>query len=559
MGLPDHPTLRVGSILRGEYRICGMLRHASTGIVFRVEQLSTGAFRALKVLSPDLIDDEASRLRFERESRLSAAIASEHVEQVLDAGVDPDTGTPWIALELLQGETLAEHVKKNGPLDLPTAALVVREICHALAAAHAVGIVHRDLNPNNILLAKPRRAGTPFLVKILDFGLAKLLETGTAGTATMVGGNPLWVAPEQLAGGPIVTAAVDIWSLGAVAFYMIAGVTFWRGGARAKLPDIYEQVVHAEIPPASIRAAELGIPQRVPAPMDAFFDRCLRRDTTERHPDPGFAFESFQAAVTLSAEDDADRTEIMVRSARPPSVRPAAAVSEPVRAPVKEEGTPTLPRPSVSASLRPSKDGPRKVFVRRTAVVAVGVIVAACLVVNGVLIVDRLKPGSRGARRVDAREIERAAAPMPASRSRLPTDLSPEGDGGVALDAELDAAATPRASALGVVTTGPRGVLSVVCVPACDDVKLDGKSLGESPIFRRSVVAGEHALRLRWADPVARREMHVRVAAGVEPTLVRQTSPNGAPAEAPASGSAPDAPATSPAPTGDGASSALTE
>jgi serine/threonine protein kinase len=572
--LPDHPTLRVGTIVRGEYRICGLLRHASTGIIFRVEQLSTGAFRALKVLAPDLVEDRASYKRFEREARLSATIASEHVEQVLDAGVDTDTGVPWIVLELIEGETLADHVKRHGPLDLATAAIVVRELCHALAAAHAVGIVHRDLNPKNILLATPRRAGSPFLVKILDFGLAKILETGTAGMATMVGGNPLWVAPEQLTGGPLVTAAVDIWSLGAVAFYMIAGVPFWLGGARAKLPDIYEQVVHAEIPQASVRAMELAVEGRVPSAMDPFFDRCLHRDTAERHPDAAFASESFQSAVTRSEEDEAERTAVMARPKAPPSsslhVTPHHPDDDPDNSMSDEDAGTSRPPPSPStktpaitklvspgrvAFKNASADedvatmrAPRRtVLVPPRAIMAIGAVVAACLVVNGILIVDRLRLFDRASTpRTDGREKGDRTSPAPIARERL----SPE-----ATDAELNAPTMPASAPLTAgapqVSVSPapsaqRGLLSVICTPICDDVRVDGRSLGESPIVRRSLAAGEHVVRLRWSDPVARKELRVRVAAGAETTVVRQSAPSAPVVDEPPTHPAPSSPLVEP-------------
>lgn len=155
--------------------------------MYVVEQLSTGRRRALKVLHAQLNDDEGMRARFEREARVGARIESEHVVEVLAAGMDAESGLPWLVMELLEGEDLADHLARQGPLDHAHAGAIGAQLCHALAAAHSVGVVHRDLKPENVFLAKARRLGADFTVKVLDFDIAKIVADAKSRTTDAVG------------------------------------------------------------------------------------------------------------------------------------------------------------------------------------------------------------------------------------------------------------------------------------------------------------------------------------------------------------------------------------
>src|SRR5262249_52387429 len=157
------------------------------------EQLSTGKPRALKLMLPELVQKPELRMRFEREARIGASIRSEHVVEVIGAGVDAATGTPWLAMELLSGEHLGARVERQGPLDGGPAPELLGAPCHALAAAHQVGVVHRDLKPENVFLAEVSRLRAPWTVKILDFGIASVVNDAKTTSARTRGalGTPL--------------------------------------------------------------------------------------------------------------------------------------------------------------------------------------------------------------------------------------------------------------------------------------------------------------------------------------------------------------------------------
>ncbi|MEI8259648.1 MAG: serine/threonine-protein kinase, partial [Deltaproteobacteria bacterium] len=142
--------LQPGSVFATEYRIVGQLDEGGMGLLYRAEQLSTGEERALKVLKPALLADGVSRERFSQEATIGANIPSDHVVKVIGAGIDDETGIPWIAMELLRGDNLQRVVRARGPLAHRDALEILAQLCHALGAAHREGIVHRDLKPENV-------------------------------------------------------------------------------------------------------------------------------------------------------------------------------------------------------------------------------------------------------------------------------------------------------------------------------------------------------------------------------------------------------------------------
>jgi tRNA A-37 threonylcarbamoyl transferase component Bud32 len=257
------------------------------GAVYVVEQLSTGRKRALKLLLPSLLGSERSRERFEQEAKVASRIESDHVVEVVAAGVDGASGAPWIAMELLEGETLTERLARTGPMGAPEVLEVMKQLCHALGAAHAAGLVHRDIKPDNVYLATPRRDGVPFTVKILDFGIAKLTEDVRAqGGATGAVGSPLWMAPEQTSSTGVQPSA-DVWALGLVVFHCLTGRFYWREANRpeATLQGLLKEIVLDPLAPASVRAAELGVSALLPPAFDAWFGRAVVREPAQRFPE----------------------------------------------------------------------------------------------------------------------------------------------------------------------------------------------------------------------------------------------------------------------------------
>jgi formylglycine-generating enzyme required for sulfatase activity len=164
---------------------------------------------------------------------------------------------------------------------------IYAQLCHALGAAHALGIVHRDLKPENVFLAVPKREGVPFVVKVLDFGIAKLVAEAQTQAQTGAIGTPLWMAPEQTEIGRNISPATDVWSLGLLAFWLFTGQPYWLAGAEenASAMALLREVCFAPLASASDRARELRLDAQLPVGFDEWFGRCVHRDTTARYKD----------------------------------------------------------------------------------------------------------------------------------------------------------------------------------------------------------------------------------------------------------------------------------
>ncbi len=293
--MSDQYNIQPGSVFAGDYRILRALTAGGMGAVYVAEQVSTGKPRAVKVMLPALVADPALRKRFEQEARIGSMIESEHVVEVVGAGIDGPTGLPWLAMELLQGEELAKVVETRGPLPVQDVLVIFEQLCHAVGAAHRVGVVHRDLKPENVFLAQAHRAGASYMVKVLDFGIAKIVaEASTKQTAAM--GSPIWMAPEQADQSPI-TPGTDVWALGLIAFYLLTGRPYWRSANddNATIPQVLKEVLFEPIVPASVRTAELGT--SLPLGFDAWFVRCVARDPLNRFPDATQAGAALLAAL----------------------------------------------------------------------------------------------------------------------------------------------------------------------------------------------------------------------------------------------------------------------
>ena len=225
--------------ISGRYVLERPLGHGAMSVVDLARDLELDREVALKRLAENLARDDDLRARFQREARLAARLAHPNVVRIYDVGVDED-GRPFIAMEFVDGETLAELLARRGPLPPDEVAALGVQACRALAAAHAAGLVHRDVKPQNLIL---RRDG---VLKLGDFGIAFGLEGTRLTIAGTVLGTAAYLAPEQ-ARGEEVTAAADIYGLGAVLYELLTG--------------------HPPRMPATL--AELAATEAIPAPQDA--------------------------------------------------------------------------------------------------------------------------------------------------------------------------------------------------------------------------------------------------------------------------------------------------
>jgi serine/threonine protein kinase len=295
-GLPEVPY---GTVVGGEFMVLRPLSRGSMGALYVAEQLSTSGHRALKVLRREYISDPTLYKRFEREAQVAAKIPSEHVAQVIAAGVDPRLDVPWIAMELLEGQNLSAYVGEHGPMKKEMLRQSLEQLCHALDAAHKLGIVHRDLKPANVFLSEAKRVGSHRVVKVLDFGIAKVIaESVTLQGAPL--GTPSWMAPEQTLGDPV-TPATDVWALGLLAFYMLTGRSFWRASMRPPAPAataaVMKEVAHEAIPIAWARAVELGAADFIPDGFNEWFAQCVARSPRDRFVSAGAAYAALANAL----------------------------------------------------------------------------------------------------------------------------------------------------------------------------------------------------------------------------------------------------------------------
>jgi eukaryotic-like serine/threonine-protein kinase len=290
--------LAPGTVFGRDFRIVRALRAGGMGAVYVVDQLSTGKQRALKVMAKELAYDPATRERFILEARAAARIESDHVVEIVTAGVDEATGAPYIVMELLKGEELADFLERVGLLPLGDVAEILQQVGHALEQAHQQGIVHRDLKLENIFLCASRRRDVAFTAKVLDFGIAKLVADSQK-TGTQPLGTPLFMSPEQTDRKGRICPATDVWALGLIAFRLLTGKDFWIDVET--LPMLLRQICIDPIPPASERARELGVLATLPPGFDAWFARCVSRDIDARFQEAGAAVRAFAALVTPGA------------------------------------------------------------------------------------------------------------------------------------------------------------------------------------------------------------------------------------------------------------------
>jgi serine/threonine protein kinase len=321
-----------GTVFAGDFRIDRLIGQGGMAQVFAAEQLSTGKLRALKLMHPTLVADDDHKRRFLREARAGGGIESDHVVSVQGAGVDADTGTPYIVMELLRGETLYDRVKRTGPLPFGDAAAIFRELGHAVAAAHAASVVHRDLKPENVFLAQKQGATAGATVKVLDFGIAKLLaEVGTRGTTGAMG-SPLWMAPEQTEAGKISPAA-DVWAMGLLMFFMLTGKYFWLSArdSEATVTQLLREIIFEPLPTATWRARDIGVNVELPPGFDEWFVRCVQRDPAHRFANGSECSAAFESVfspenVGIQATVLGDPISLPKVRSLPPAIRitPAA-------------------------------------------------------------------------------------------------------------------------------------------------------------------------------------------------------------------------------------------
>lgn len=465
-----------GNIIGGRYRLVRQLGVGAMGVVWAaVNELTSGEV-ALKLI---LQSTDDLRLRLLREARVCGGLKHRNVIEVHDVG-QTEEGDPFLVMQLLSGETLAEHLKRQRRLDSPVAAQIARDVARALAAAHAAGVIHRDLKPANIFLH--HEAGVDgATVKVLDFGVSKSLAMSD-GLVTIDGGaigSPAYMSPEQARADRTLDYQTDIWSLGVVLFELLAGVRPFQGDSNQVIPKI----ILGDIPLVSrhVRLVDPG--------LVALVSRCLERDRARRigsatelaellqrhvsprqsHPDESAAVEELDYGLECYEESDASEAPTIAIESRRLSARKPRS------------GRPATPPPAAAPRVEPAAEG-----------------AAAGSDAEGEI--DRQAPywwrrvGPRGAAPTSA-AVSDAVLPLPA-RENVVASFSgtPAHDGGADLKTDLGPAVT---------TTTPRLTSTVLLSPpaaAPPANALDASA--DMPAFRRLLV-GRKALFALAAGGVA--------------------------------------------------------
>jgi serine/threonine-protein kinase len=264
-----------GTVLAGKYRLESLIGQGGMGSVWRAEHLGLSAPVAVKLLHQHAFASNAESLnRFHREARAAAAIRSPHVVQILDHGIDATLGTPFIVMELMEGESLAQRLARVGRIEPVEAAHIFTHVARALSRAHEAGIVHRDLKPDNVFLV---RNEDEVVAKVLDFGIAKAqphgLDVATVTRTGAVMGTAYYMSPEQISGQKSVDLRSDLWALGVMACECLTGSRPFNADT---LGGLTLRICIDPIPAPSSFSI-------VPAGFDSWFGRCVNRDPTQRY------------------------------------------------------------------------------------------------------------------------------------------------------------------------------------------------------------------------------------------------------------------------------------
>jgi len=365
----------VGQTLASKYRIEERISEGGMGTVYRATHILMEKAVAIKVLHPSLAADDKIVARFTREAKAASRISNPHALTVTDFG-ESENGIVFLVMEYLRGKTLKEVIRGEGPMPLNRVVEVTRQICGALDAAHAEGVVHRDLKSDNIMLEEV--AGGNDWAKVLDFGIAKILETDghdpELTSPNLIIGTPQYMSPEQCSQSSDIDARSDIYSLGVILYEMFIGHVPFTGESATAI-----MLKHLQEPPPSVLDERKDLPEAVgqvvaqalsklpeerqqsagalaEALANAALDEAGETATgaaaaaTSEYAQPGevntnrivVPTAGFESRDTTSIEDDADDATVV-------HARESAPVAPPARAPVVDESEVfELPPPAAS-------------------------------------------------------------------------------------------------------------------------------------------------------------------------------------------------------------------
>ncbi|WP_437688866.1 protein kinase domain-containing protein [Sorangium sp. So ce176] len=333
-GLEEIQGLEVGTLIAGKYRVSRLLAKGAMGAVVAVTHVELGELRAIKLLLPSTAADPEMCARFLREARIAARLRSEHAVKVHEVG-RLEGGLPFLVMEFLAGRDLRVIRKKRGPLPVEEATLYVIQACDALAEAHALGLVHRDVKPANLFLTRARD-GSP-CIKVLDFGVSKVAVAGAASaefgemqtsTGQMLG-TPHYMPPEQMRGQRDVDARADIWAIGSLLYVLLTG----RYPMHARSVETVSLVLGGKFVPPPPSEVRRGLTPEI----DPIILRCLERDRDRRWPDVAELVLALRPFAPPAVEPLVERIQRVLREG--PGDAPASARVRPDGADAADSGS----------------------------------------------------------------------------------------------------------------------------------------------------------------------------------------------------------------------------
>jgi serine/threonine-protein kinase len=280
-----------GSVIRGKYRILGKVGRGGMGAVYKALHLAFGELRALKVIAPELLHDQLFVERFEHEAVITRKLQHPNAVRVDDID-EAEDGRPFIVMEFIQGKSLKKLIQEEGPLPVSRVCSITKQVASALDAAHRLGMVHRDIKPDNIALIESPEGE---LVKVLDFGIAKVKEARLDATSGMtltgtgvVIGTPQYMSPEQAKGkrGDELDGRSDLYSLGVVMYEMLAAALPFNADTTMEM-----LLAHIEQPPQPIRTLR----PELHASIASLTMRLLEKDPARRPANAKALIEELEA------------------------------------------------------------------------------------------------------------------------------------------------------------------------------------------------------------------------------------------------------------------------
>ena len=470
--------LCVGDVLADKYRVDRVLGEGGMGVVVAAWHTRLDEQVAIKFLLREALDNKEALARFSREARAAFKIKSEHVARVIDVG-NLESGAPYMVMEYLHGEDLAQRLKSRGPLPVDQAVEFVLQACEAVAEAHGLSIIHRDLKPSNLFVVQ-HADGSPS-VKVLDFGISKAGALAATGEFDMTRtqrmmGSPFYMSPEQMASSRSVDTRTDQWALAVTLYELLTGKPPFTADS---LPQLCVNI--AQEPPPSLREQRPEVPEG----LQEVIERCLQKDRNDRYPSLADFAMALVPFGTERSQISAERVARVLKVAGMTSVdteSPATGTVETVSTPPSGART--------QATWQTTKPGTRRRKLSALVLGSVGGLLVVGLVIVGLWsstgesvelspAADTSAAGSASPQSVDAAETQLGSLEV---TPVVPGDAVPgvsAGTAGATPSASTGKVA-PRATSAGALpTSGAKTVSARPSAPAA--AKQPSKSTVASP------------------------------------------------------------------------------